>query len=182
MACYIKQADRHQVIVWLNIRMGNTRDLCDFERGMIVGARHAGASISETDSLLGFSRTTVSKVYQELCEKQPVSGNHVGENSSLMRSRRRMAWIVQAKRQATNRQITAQYNSGVQNGPCHGWATAADDHTGFYCYQLITRRSSSGQAITNTGQWGVEKLCLVRWIHHADATGTGIRIWRKDLA
>ncbi|KAK6321887.1 hypothetical protein J4Q44_G00066790 [Coregonus suidteri] len=37
--------------------------------------------------------------------------------------------------------------------PCHGWAIAADDHTGFHSYQLKTRRSgSSGHAITNTGQ------------------------------
>ncbi len=36
--------------------MGKKRDLSDFERGMVVGARRAGLSISKTDDLLGFSR------------------------------------------------------------------------------------------------------------------------------
>ena len=38
-----------------------------------------------------------------------------GEYNLVMRARRRMARIVQDNKQATNRQITAQYNSGVQN-------------------------------------------------------------------
>jgi hypothetical protein len=51
----IKQASRHLVTVRLNVRMGKTSDQSDLERGMIVGARHAGSSISETASLRGFS-------------------------------------------------------------------------------------------------------------------------------
>ena len=38
-----------------SIRMGKKRDLSDFERGMVVGARRAGLSISKTADLLGFS-------------------------------------------------------------------------------------------------------------------------------
>jgi hypothetical protein len=38
------------------------RDLFDFERGHIVGARIAGASVTKTVSLLRVSRETVSKV------------------------------------------------------------------------------------------------------------------------
>ena len=53
--------------------MGKKSDLSDFERGMIVGARHAGSRISETSTLLGFSRTTLSRVYQEWCDKQKTS-------------------------------------------------------------------------------------------------------------
>jgi hypothetical protein len=64
VACYIKQADRHQgVTVRLNDRMGKMSDLSDFERGMIGGARLAGSSISETSALLSFSQTTESSVY-----------------------------------------------------------------------------------------------------------------------
>ncbi len=45
--------------------MGKKVDLSDFERGMVVGARRTGLSISETADLLGFSRTTTSRVYRE---------------------------------------------------------------------------------------------------------------------
>ncbi len=42
--------------------MGKKGDLSDFERGMVFGARRARLSISKTADLLGFSRTTISKV------------------------------------------------------------------------------------------------------------------------
>jgi deoxyribose-phosphate aldolase len=37
-------------------------DLSDFERGQIIGAHLAGASLIKTSTLLGVSRATVSKV------------------------------------------------------------------------------------------------------------------------
>ncbi len=53
--------------------MGKKGDLSDFERGVVVGARRAGLSISQTADLLGFSRTTISRVYRELSEKEKIS-------------------------------------------------------------------------------------------------------------
>ncbi len=53
--------------------MGKKGDLSDFERGMVVGARRAGLSISKTADLLGFPRTSISSVYREWSEKEKIS-------------------------------------------------------------------------------------------------------------
>ncbi len=53
--------------------MGKKGDLSDFECGMVVGAKLADMSISKTADLLGFSRTTISRVYRERSEKEKTS-------------------------------------------------------------------------------------------------------------
>ncbi len=56
-----------------SIRMGKKGDLSDFERGMVVGARQAGLSISKIADLLGFPRTNISRVYRKWCKKEKIS-------------------------------------------------------------------------------------------------------------
>jgi len=64
--------------------MGKNGDLSDFEHGVVVGARRAGLSISETADLLGISRTTISIENGPKKRKYPVSGSCVDGNASLM--------------------------------------------------------------------------------------------------
>jgi len=53
--------------------MGKKGDVSNFERGMVVSARWAGLSVSQSAQLLGFSCATISMIYKEWCEKGKTS-------------------------------------------------------------------------------------------------------------
>lgn len=100
--------------------MGKTKDLTDFEWGTIVGARRLGFSISKMADVRGISCTTVSWLFREWKLSHNLFSFLVNK-----RSERWLAWIIQANRRATTRQIAVQYNSGtLQTIPtCTTWQT-----------------------------------------------------------
>uniref|UniRef100_A0A9J7XG80 Tc1-like transposase DDE domain-containing protein n=1 Tax=Cyprinus carpio carpio TaxID=630221 RepID=A0A9J7XG80_CYPCA len=94
------------------------RQMHDFERGMVVGARQGGLSISKTADLLGFSHTTISRAYRESSEKEKISSERqlCGRKCLVdVRGQRRMGRLVRNDRKATVTQITTRYNQGMQS-------------------------------------------------------------------
>ena len=70
--------------------MGKTTDLSPFEKQLIVGARLAGASISKTADLTGFSKAAKSKVFKSWNENpQSFSKRRYCDSSPVFQERDR---------------------------------------------------------------------------------------------
>ena len=99
------QSRRHgqegQLLFRPNTRTGIKCNLIDFDRGMTVGARQLGLSISKTADLLEFSCRAVSSLYKEFSTWQFCGKKHFVNE----RGQRRMATLVEADRKVT---ITAK--------------------------------------------------------------------------
>ncbi|GFV40787.1 uncharacterized protein TNCV_60201 [Trichonephila clavipes] len=79
-----------------------------FNRG-IVGARYMDPSISEIDRQLGFSKSTVSRLYQETMDggqKTSDRANCKGQLALKVRGGRRLRRIVRSHQSQTLTQIT----------------------------------------------------------------------------
>lgn len=78
-------------------------DLSDFERGMVM-ARRAGLSISEADNSLGFSNTSISRVYREWSEIEKTPSEQLSAGQRCLVGARSQRWrkrLVRDDREAT---------------------------------------------------------------------------------
>ncbi|XP_066446532.1 copper transport protein ATOX1 isoform X1 [Eleutherodactylus coqui] len=120
--------------------MGKSSDLTEFERGKIIGARLAGASISETANLVGFSRATVSRVYREWYKRGKTSSERgaCGRKQLVDESgQKRMSQIVESNSRCTVEQITAEYNAGASILVSERTTRRCLARMGYYCRRPV---------------------------------------------
>jgi transposase len=93
-------------------------DLSDFERGQIIGVCLAGASVTETATLLGILRATVSKVMLTYTNhgKTTSMKRNSGQKSILTeRDCCTMRRIVSKNHSTTAAQVTAEVNIHLED-------------------------------------------------------------------
>ncbi|GBN71072.1 hypothetical protein AVEN_10551-1 [Araneus ventricosus] len=96
--------------------MQKRRDLSDVQKGMIIGFRAKGGSISETANFVNCSRAALVKVYrawQYGTIQNQLRGTCGAPRAIDDRGERRLRRCVRANRRATVEQLTAQMNQGA---------------------------------------------------------------------
>ncbi|GBO12980.1 hypothetical protein AVEN_65033-1 [Araneus ventricosus] len=93
--------------------MQKRSDLSDVQKGMIIGFRAKGGSISETANFVNCSRAAVVKLYRA-CQYGTIQNQRRGTCGAPRaiddRGERRLRRCVRANRRATVEQLTAQMN------------------------------------------------------------------------
>jgi len=97
--------------------------LCGREKKYIfhIKGGEGKGGISQSAQLLGFSRTTISRVYKEWCEMRKTSSMRQTCGRKCLvdaRGQRRMGRLIQADRRETLTEITIRYNRGMQQSIC----------------------------------------------------------------
>ena len=93
-------------------------DFSDFQRGLIVGAHLAGASVTKTVTLLGVFRAAVSKVMMTHPNHGKTSSakRNSGQIQKLSeRDRHTLKRIVTINHRSTAAKVTAELNIHLQN-------------------------------------------------------------------
>ena len=174
--------------------MGKKRDLTDFERGMIVGARMHGASINETAVFVQCSRAAVVKVCQDwkLRQKTVSERANCGRHRVVnKRAERRISRNVKQNRTVTVQKIAADLNDGSSQRFSERTVRRAMHRMGYKSRRPVRtpllsaankkKRLKFAQAHKD---WTVDYWKQVMWsdesrfqMHHADGR---VRVWRKQ--
>ncbi|GFW65041.1 HTH_Tnp_Tc3_2 domain-containing protein [Trichonephila clavipes] len=106
-----KRRKKQKLVVGID-SMGKLPDLDAFDREQIAGARRMGHPISEIVRQIGFSRSTLSILYQEYMDggqNNSDRANCKGQLALTVRAERRLRHIVRSQRSQTLAQITTEF-------------------------------------------------------------------------